>query len=296
MHSATAPPRRESVNSTATRISWGPIVWFGTLLVLCYFPVLRRLFDQWMSDEDMGHGIFVPVVAAYVIWQKRSELLALAPRTNWLGLAVVIWGSVQLLVGTLGAELFLQRTSFVIALIGLILLLCGAEITRKLAFPLFLLFFMIPIPGVIFNQITVPLQLFASRVAEESLMLIGIPVLREGNILTLPSQTLSVVEACSGIRSLLSLTFLALVYGWFFESRLWVRAVLFAASVPVAIIANSGRITMTGVVSEYDPELARGVFHSVEGWVIFLISLALLIFVHGILRKGLALARARREH
>lgn len=291
MVTATATPRRGSANNTAARIPWTSLGWFGALLLLCYLPVLRRLFDQWMSDPDMGHGLFVPLIAGYIIWQHRSELLTLTPRTNWWGLAVVIWGSLQLFVGTLGAELFLQRTSFVIALIGLILLLCGTEITRKMAFPLFLLFFMVPIPAVIFNQITVPLQLLASRVAEESLMTIGIPVLREGNILTLPNQTLSVVEACSGIRSLLSLTFLALVYGWFFESRLWVRGLLFVASVPVAIVANAGRITITGVLGEYNQGLAEGVFHSVEGWVIFLISLGLLILFHGALRKGLALAR-----
>jgi exosortase len=247
-----------------------------------------------MDDENMGHGIFVPVVAAYIIWQKRDALLALKPRTNWWGLALILWGLLQGLVGTLGAELFLQRTAFVFALIGVILLLGGTAIVRALAFPLFLLFFMIPIPSVIFNQITVPLQLLASRVGEEALMAIGIPVLREGNLLILPSQTLSVVEACSGIRSLLSLTFLALVYGWFFESNLWLRVVLFFASVPTAIVANAGRVTLTGVLSEYDKELAQGFFHHVEGWVIFVISLAMLILVHWLLRGALRMVRRPR--
>ena len=117
---------------------------------------------------------------------------------------------------------------------------------RKLAFPLFLLFFMVPIPAVIYNRITFPLQILASRLADDALTVLSIPVLREGNILELPNQRLSVVEACSGIRSLLSLTFLSLVYGYFFERRVWLRVVLFLATVPIAIVANGSRVTLTG--------------------------------------------------
>lgn len=143
---------------------------------------------------------------------------------------------------------------------------------------------MIPIPTVIYNQITFPLQLFASRVAETLLdVLFNIPVLRDGNVLTLASQTLSVAEACSGIRSLLSLSFLALVYGYFFDNRPWMRWALFLGVLPIAIIANAGRVTITGVLSERDPELARGFFHELEGFVIFAIAFAMLFVLHMVL-------------
>jgi exosortase len=244
-------------------------------------------------DEDMGHGFFVPLVVAYLVWQKRRELLELTPAPSWWGLAVVFYAALQSYVASLGAELFLARTAFVFSLIGAVLLLGGWAYVRALAFPLFLLFLMVPIPGVIYNQITLPLQLLASQLAEHSLSWLGIPVLREGNILELPSQSLSVVEACSGIRSLLSLTFLSLVYGYLFDRRVWMRIVLLAATVPIAIAANAGRVTITGVLSEYKSDLAEGFFHLAEGWVIFLVALAALLALHQLLNLVTRLRHAR---
>ena len=137
----------------------------------------------------------------------------------------------------------------------------------------------------IYNQITFPLQLFASQVAEFNLGLMGIPVLRDGNILELASQKLSVVEACSGIRSLLSLSFLSLVYAYFFDKSVWMRWVLLVATIPIAILANAGRVTITGILSEINPELARGFFHSLEGWIIFLIALVMLGGLHLLINR-----------
>ena len=150
---------------------------------------------------------------------------------------------------------------------------------------------MIPIPTVVYNSITFPLQLLASRVSTQALDLMQIPVLREGNVLELAEQKLSVVEACSGIRSLLSLTFLALVYGYFFERKVWIRVTLFLATIPIAIVANASRVTLTGVLTEYKPELAEGFFHTVSGWVIFMVALAILIGLHQILNRGYRLLR-----
>jgi exosortase len=273
---------------------WPAVVWFGLLLLLAYAPVLNRLVRQWISDPDMGHGLFVPFVAGYLAWSRRQEIAAAPLAVNWWGLPLVLYGSFQMMIGTLGAELFLSRTAFLISLTGMLLLLCGLPLLRILAFPLFLLLFMIPIPRVIFNQIALPLQLLASQVAETALGLLGIPVLREGNILELASQRLNVVEACSGIRSLLSLSFLALVYAYFFDEKPWMRAVLLAASVPIAILANASRVAITGILGEYDTALAEGFFHSAEGWVIFLISLAALFFTHRLVNGGYALARKHR--
>ena len=156
------------------------------------------------------------------------------------------WGALQMILGVLGTELFTSRTAFVITLIGAVWTLGGKPFLKKLAFPLFLLFLMVPIPAVIYNQITFPLQIVASKFAEWALDVMNIPVLREGNILDVAGHRLSVMEACSGIRSLLTLTFLALVYGYFFEKRLWVRVALFLSVIPVAILANGSRVTITG--------------------------------------------------
>lgn len=262
------------------------MAWFFGLLVLCYAPVLWRLVNQWNNDEDMGHGFFVPAIAAYIAWQHRGQLLARPLKPNYWGLAIMAFAALQLMVATLGAELFLARTAFVESIIGITLFLGGTYAVRVMAFPLFLLFFMVPIPAVIYNQITFPLQLFASQVAEVSLNLIGIPVYRDGNVLELASQKLSVVEACSGIRSLLSLTFLSLVYAYFFDSKVWMRVTLFLSTIPIAIVANAGRVTLTGILSEYKPELAHGFFHTASGWVIFMIALAILIALHQFLNRA----------
>jgi exosortase len=256
-------------------------VWFGALLLVCYAPVLGKLVRQWIEDPDMGHGVFVPLVAGYMVWRRRQELAALDPAPNWWGLLVVAWGALQLYVATLGAELFLARTAFLISLGGSVLLLGGTRVLRAVAFPLFLLCFMIPIPAILYNQVTFPLQLLASRLAEEWLSLSGLPVLREGNILELPSRSLNVVEACSGVRSLLSLSFLSLVFASFFDKKVWMRPVLLAASVPIAVAANAGRVTITGLLGEWRPELAEGFFHDVSGWIIFLLALIMLAVFHG---------------
>ncbi|HRS75357.1 MAG TPA: exosortase/archaeosortase family protein, partial [Anaerolineaceae bacterium] len=195
--------------------------WFSILVLVCYAPVLNRLVNQWATDEDMGHGFFVPVIAGYIAWRKLRQPPLVEWKPSWWGLGVVAWGCLQLGVATLGAELFLARTAFIISVIGVLLTLGGWGVLRRLAFPLFLLFFMVPIPAIIYNQITFPLQLFASQVADWTLSALGIPVLREGNILELASQRLNVVEACSGIRSLLSLSFLSLVYAYFFDGKVW---------------------------------------------------------------------------
>jgi exosortase len=259
---------------------WRRLAWFLLLLGVCYAPVLARLARQWYEDGDMGHGFFVPVVAGYIAWSRRQDLMAAAPAPSWWGLILAAWGAAQLMVATLGAELFLARTAFIVSLAGVIATLGGARWLRILAFPLFLLCFMVPIPSILYNQITFPMQLFASQVADFTLSSLGIPVLREGNILELANQRLNVVEACSGIRSLLSLSFLSLVYAHFFDRKRWMRWVLLAATLPFSVLANASRVAFTGIVGQYDPELASGVFHYLSGWVIFMVALLLLIGFH----------------
>jgi exosortase len=279
-HSQTALP---------PAVPWTAIVWFAALLILGSFPILKYLVETWATDEDVGHGFFVPAVAAWIVWQRREQILSMKLKPAWWGLAIMAWGAAQGYIGTLGAELFLQRTSVLILLVGMLLVIGGTALVRVLAFPLLLLPFMIPIPTVIYNKITFPLQLFASWVAEGTLNFLGYPVYRDGNILELASQKLSVAEACSGIRSLLSLSFLSLVYSYFFDTRVWMRWALLAATIPIAILANAGRVTITGILSEINPELAHGFFHELEGWVIFLIAGIMLVALHGAIRGGMRL-------
>jgi exosortase len=267
----------------ARTISWTAVAWFTILLIGVYFPILSKLVLQWSTDDDVSHGFFVPLVAGYIAWQRREKLLNMEWKPAWWGIGLLIWAGLQAYLGMLGAELFLQRTAFLFSLVGVLLILGGTAVVRQLAFPLLLLPFMIPLPTVVYNQITFPLQLFASWVAEKSLDVLNIPVIRDGNILELASQKLSVAEACSGIRSLLSLTFLSQVYAYFFDRKLWMRWVLLVATIPIAIIANSARVTLTGVFSEIDPSLAEGFFHEAEGWVIFVVALVILVVVHQLL-------------
>lgn len=288
--STAAPPTKRS------DFNWPSIAWFGLLLAVCYAPILAALVKNWNDDADMGHGFFVPIIAGYIAWQKRSQIADIRARPNWWGLAIVIYGATQMYIATLGAELFLARTSFVISIIGMVLLLGGREYLRVFAFPLFLLFFMVPIPAIIYNRITFPLQIYASEAADSVLGLLGYAVLREGNILELPSQRLSVVEACSGIRSLLSLSFLSLVYGYFFEKKTWIRVALFLSTIPIAMVANAARVTLTGILSEIKPELAEGFFHEFSGWVIFMIALAIMVGLHQLVIRAHEYLRRRNRH
>ncbi len=259
---------------------WAPLAWVAGLTLVSFYPMLERLVTQWMNDDDMGHGFFVPAVSAYIAWQRRQEIVSAERNRSYLGLALMVYAGIQYVLGAVAAELFITRTAIIFSIAGAVLFAGGMKVFRLCAFPIFLLFFMVPIPSVIYNQITFPLQLFASSVAETSLLLLGIPVLRDGNILELAEHKLSVVEACSGIRSLLSLTFLSLVYGFFFEDRGWLRGALLAATIPIAIAANAFRVSMTGVLYEYKSEWAEGFFHTAEGWVIFMFALSMLLSFH----------------
>src|SRR5258706_2186297 len=195
MASYALPDDNAAVKETA-QLPWTAIVWFAVLLIACYAPVLYGLVRQWATDEDMGHGFFVPLVAGYIAWQRRSELTAVKPAPNYWGLVLVVLGAAQMMLGTLGAQIFIARMAFLVSVIGAVLFLGGTRTLKILAFPLFLLCFMFPLPSIVYARITLPLQLFASRVAEGVLNnFFGIPALRDGNVLGLATPKLSVVEA-----------------------------------------------------------------------------------------------------
>jgi exosortase len=270
--------------ASKARLPWAAVTWFGVLLVLCYAPILYRMAYQWANDADMGHGFFVPLIAGFIAWQRRDVLLATPRRPNGWGLALVIFAGFEALVATIGAELFTARLAFVIALFGTVLYLGGKQWVKVLLFPLLLLLFMIPIPQIIYAALTLKLQMIASALGETLITWMGIPVFRTGNVLHLPSQDLDIAEACSGIRSLLSLGFLSLVYAYFADKRVWMRWALLAATIPIAIGANGIRVAVTGLLSEINTKLAQGLYHELEGYIVFVVALVALVALHRALR------------
>ena len=265
--------------------------WQGTLLVLLilwlYSSILFHLAKQWSNDANFTHGFFVPAFSLFVLWQDRQRL-ARTPRepSSW-GLLITAFALCVLVVGVLGAELLLSRISLLLLIAGLLILFRGWSLFRAVLFPWAFLFLMIPLPAIVFSQITFPLQILASKLAALLLPLLGVPVLREGTIINLPAMPLEIAEACSGIRSLLSLATLAIIYGYLAESRIWVRVALALAAIPIAVAANSLRIVGTGLLVQYwDPEKAQGFFHIFSGWLVFLVSLAMLFLLHRLFQIG----------
>jgi exosortase len=270
-----------------TPVQWG--IWAGVLVALTfvlYGPILGHLVVNWWKDPDYSQGFLVPLFAGYVLWKKRDRLSHISLKPSNFGLVVMLGAVAILLLGSLGAELFTSRFSLLALLGGMVLFLAGWKMLKAVSFPLAFLIFMIPIPVIIYNQITFPLQLFASRFATFWLQLANVPVLREGNVLILPNYQLEVVEACSGIRSLMTLITLAIAYGYLVESRRWVRWVLVLLMVPIAIVSNSVRIFGAGILTyHFGSRMAEGFFHEFSGWVIFVAALLLMFACHWVLRK-----------
>ena len=259
------------------------------LIAWLYASILARLFLQWVGparDPNFEHGIFVPFFALFVLWQDRKRLSTIPRVPSWTGLPLVVLGLLTLMLGVLGAENFLSRGSLLILLAGLIILFQGWTFFRAVLFPWAFLILMIPVPNLILQQVTFPLQLYAAELATGLLDLVGVPVLRQGNVIVLASMPLDVAEACSGIRSLLTLVTLAIIYGYLMETRIWVRVLLAISAVPIAVAANSFRIFGTGLLVQYwDPDKAEGFFHSFSGWLIFVVALVLLFAVHSVISR-----------
>jgi exosortase len=277
-------PRTKLVSATALLV-----VSFGLL----YRHVIWKLVYDWSHDENYSHGFLIVPLAAYFAWERRDRLARLRVMPSYFGLVVLLGSTVVLIAGLLGAELFLTRIAMLGTLVGAILFVLGWKHLQALLFPLAVLLLMIPIPAIVFNQIVFPLQLLASRVGEASLSAVGIPVLREGNVIVLANTTLEVAEACSGIRSLISLLTLGIVYGYFSDSRTSVRWAIALSAIPVAILANGVRVAGTGLAAHfYGPGAAQGFFHTFSGWLVFVVAFLLLFAFVRILQWLLPPARA----
>lgn len=254
----------------------GPLLLLAGLLVALYWDVVASMAGVWWDDPAYSHGLLIPPLALYLAWIDKEALLGVPARSDSRGLLVTAFGCLMLIVGKLGAEYFVTRLSLVVILAGLALTFWGFERLRRLFFPLILLATMVPLPAIVYNRLAAPLQLFSSWVASETLTWMNIPVFRDGNVMNLPEITLGVAEACSGLRSLSSLTVLSLVVGFFFLTTLGGRVSLFLLAFPVAILINVVRVTATALMAREDPRLAEGFFHSFSGWVVFLVGFAVL--------------------
>ena len=267
-------------------------IWVSAIVVLAAIAVTYRdvavgLVRQWSTDDNYSHGFVVLPLALWFAWERRTALRALPLAPSHWGLFLIGASLTLLVTGTLGAELFLARVSLIGVAAGLVLFLAGRAHLRALAFPLAFLVLMIPLPALIFNRIAFPLQLLASRAGATALEWASVPVLREGNVLVLATTTLEVAEACSGIRSLVSLATLAIVLGQFSLRTRWGRAALALASVPVAIVTNAGRVAGTGLAAHvWSPEAAEGFFHAFSGWIVFGVAFAALLAVQRLVARA----------
>lgn len=251
-----------------------------------YYPFIQTLMRDWDTNDNYSQGYFIPFVSAFMIWWvlKDLEINDLKP-SNW-GIAIIVLGLLQLFIAKVGSEYFLQRTSMIIVLFGISFFLFGGRFTKTIWLPLVYLIFMVPLPAIIWNRIAFPMQLFASAITEDVVRFIGIPILREGNVLHLAQTSLEVVDACSGLRSLVNILGLAVGLGFVMNKEAWKRWVLFLAAFPIAVIVNIIRLAGTAVLAtRYGGDVARGFLHDFSGWLVFVAGIALLIGVQGVLNK-----------
>lgn len=279
MQPSLASPRLFPVNLACL------LVLLAALLGL-YYPVLVAMAHDWSTNDNYSHGFFIPLISGYMVFAMKDELRNISLRpANW-GLFLLLAGVGQLYIARVGSEYFLQRTSLILVLLGMVIFLLGKAMTRKLLLPIAYLLFMVPLPAIIWNKIAFPMQLFSSAVTEVVVRLIGIPIFREGNVLHLAQTTLEVVDACSGLRSLTTMFALSAALAWFSDATAWKKWVLFLAAAPIAIFANIVRLTGTaGLASVYGEKVAQGFLHEFSGLFTFVFGLMLLILVNKFLQS-----------
>ncbi len=247
---------------------------------------LLKLVQDWAIDDNFSHGFLIPFITGFLIWQKRDQLTSEKLKASNWGLLIIFMGMLLHIAGTAGAEMFTMRMAIVVTLTGLSFYFFGSKITISVIVPLAYLMFMIPIPAIIWNKIAFPLQLFAAKLSAQFIQFIDIPVLRQGNILQLPNTTLEVVDACSGLRSLTSLLALSAAFAYMVPLNNLGKWLLFGSAIPIAIIVNIVRLTVTAVLARYiGPETAQGFLHELSGMVIFIAALVFLYLFFLVLKK-----------
>ena len=271
--------------ASARRFSIASIAVTATLALGIFAPILYYMVLHWKAVPDYSHGFLIGPLALYFAWERRDKLRRAPIEPSWWGVLPLALGSLALMVGRLGVELMAMRTAFVLTLIGLVLLLLGPPISRILRFPLLFLFLMVPLPQSLVNVIAFPLQLIAADLAVEWLHWLAIPALREGNIIHLANTPLFVAEACSGLRSLMALGTLAVVFAYFFRKNMLERIVIVLSAIPIAILVNAFRVALTGYLTHnLGEKAAQGMIHQTEGLFTFGLAFALLLIEASLLQ------------
>lgn len=253
---------------------------------LLYAQIFHELSLVWLDDENYSHGFLVPIISAYFIWQNREKLESLPIRPANSGLVLILFALMILVAGVAAQEFYTKRASFVVLLAGVCLFLLGWQWLKSLALPIGFLFFMIPLPYIVYDAIAFPLKLFVAKFSVISLKLLGVAVIREGNIIMFPLTVLEVADACSGLRSLMSLLALGVALAVFSQTQLSRRILLVALTVPIAVATNMIRVIGTGLLAQhYGAAAAEGFFHEFAGMAVFVLAMVLLFATSGLLRK-----------
>ena len=256
------------------------------LIGVAYSEIVPYMVKQWASDDNYSHGFLVPIIAGYFLWQRWPDIKDRIVKPDGIGLALVGLALLQLVIAWLGTELFTMRSSLIVLLAGLILYLFGREVLKGVALPLGYLIFMVPIPYIIYDAVAFPLKLFITKTSVATLQMMGVVVMREGNIIMLPTTTLEVADACSGIRSLMSLLALAAAYAFMLQTSTLKRTILILSAVPIAIVTNGMRVIVTGVLAQWwGAQAAEGFFHEFAGLAVFALAMVLLVAEGALLRR-----------
>ena len=292
-----------NANEINTKNLWKPTL-IAAAIAFLYANVLTKLGYDWWTDENYSHGLLVPFVISFIVWSEFDVLKKAVEKPRvLLGFAIIIVALVMLLGGVLGAELFVQRISLVLILLGIVVYFFGANILQLLVVPFALLLFAIPIPQIVFNKIAFPLQIYASQIAVWGIRLFGVPTVRKGNVFEIlpdgATQTiaLEVVEACSGIRSLMTLVTLALILAYFTRDKkhnadggwlicfksfdFWRTVILMLSAIPIAVLTNAGRVTAIGVLTyHYGKKATESFWHDLSGWLVYVVALLILFGIN----------------
>ncbi|MBU4564260.1 MAG: exosortase [Desulfarculus sp.] len=278
--------KRQESSSASPLLTW--LAWAVVLGLLAwvYTPIVSGMVANWWVDPNYSHGFLVPLISAYLVWRQRKELAEEPKKTNYLGLVIVAASLALLVMGQLAHEFYLRRVSLIPLMWGLVLLAWGWHVARRVLFAFAYLILMVPLPYLLYDAVAFPLRLIAAEIASWGIRLFGIPVYLEGNVIHLPNLVMNIVDACSGIRSLISLLAVGVILAYLILPNRWVKVIVVILVPPVAVFTNALRVTLAGVLSQWvGPQTLEGVMHDFVGWAVFMAGFILLLFITLLLKK-----------